>query len=614
MIILEQCIMSRAVYILSLVFLKIYCVFAQEKILPKGFFETEKQQMDLYLSNVELNNSVITDPPSFNVRTMAEWEEIQALTIAWEGFEPILTEIVRNAVDQCKVIIACDSPAQVESYLENSNVETSNVEYLNIETNSIWMRDYGQNTIYKNDVDSLYLVDWIYNRPRPDDDSFPEALADNLDLDLYQNSVDPYRFVATGGNFMSDGFGTAFSSNLIINENDGNGPYNSLNYPDHSEDDIDNIMNSFMGITNYIKMPTLPFDGISHIDMHMKLLDEETLLIAEYPEGVSDGPQIEENLNYILNNFTTKWGTPFNVIRIPSPPSTSGAYPGSQSFNEIDGYYRTYTNAVFVNKTVILPFYREEYDTIAQRIYEEALPGYNIVGIDCDNSGNNIISLSGAIHCITHTVGINDPLLISYKKIEDVCPNSPYVEVEALVKHRSGINEVLFNYRFSGEIDYTSVSMQAQNDDMWNLTMTFDELTEIEYYIHAISNDGKEQYRPMTALEGGFNSFIYSFDVCEDYECIEVPDPNCNFATIWDPVCGCNNVTYVNSGEAECNNIFEWVQGPCEINTSLTDNDTFNKKIIQVIDLMGRRINNLNSGQVVLFIFDDGSIEKKIIN
>ena len=94
-------------------------------------------------------------------------------------------------------------------------------------------------------------------------------------------------------------------------------------------------------------METLPFDGIHHIDMHMKLLDEETLLVAEYPEGLSDGPQIEENLQYIMDNFTTKWGTPFNVIRIPSPPSSSGYFPGEQPElnNSVDGYYRTYTNS-----------------------------------------------------------------------------------------------------------------------------------------------------------------------------------------------------------------------------------------------------------------------------
>ena len=47
----------------------------------------------------------------------------------------------------------------------------------------------------------------------------------------------------------------------------------------------------------------------------------------------------------------------------------------------------------FLSTTVLVPFYRQEYDTIAQRIYEEALPGYNIVGIDVDNSGVNVNSL-----------------------------------------------------------------------------------------------------------------------------------------------------------------------------------------------------------------------------
>jgi hypothetical protein len=31
--------------------------------------------------------------------------------------------------------------------------------------------------------------------------------------------------------------------------------------------------------------------------MHMRVIDEETIVIGEYPEGVSDGPQIEANIN-----------------------------------------------------------------------------------------------------------------------------------------------------------------------------------------------------------------------------------------------------------------------------------------------------------------------------
>ena len=44
------------------------------------------------------------------------------------------------------------------------------------------MRDYGQNTVYKNDVEDRLLVDWIYNRNRPYDDLVPEYIATHLIL------------------------------------------------------------------------------------------------------------------------------------------------------------------------------------------------------------------------------------------------------------------------------------------------------------------------------------------------------------------------------------------------------------------------------------------------
>ncbi len=79
-----------------------------------------------------------------------------------------------------------------------------------------------------------------------------------------------------------------------------------------------------MGVHTLIKMPTLPYDGIHHIDMHMKLLDESTIMVSEYPEGVADGPQINANMDYVLSNYTTRWGTPFDIVRIPSPPQLGG--------------------------------------------------------------------------------------------------------------------------------------------------------------------------------------------------------------------------------------------------------------------------------------------------
>jgi hypothetical protein len=173
---------------------------------------------------------------------------------------------------------------------------------------------------------------------------------------------------------------------------------------------------------------------------------------------------------------------------------------------------------------------------------------------------------------------------------------------------------MFFNFRYSGDTEFTSVNMQDQGDGMWNVTMTFDELTEIEFYLHAIANNGKEQYRPMTALEDGVNSFMYSFDECDTSECVSELDSNCSFDDVWEPVCGCDGVTYSNSGEAICNNIFEWTDGSCDGTISLDDLELVNRKLIKVIDITGKEVTSIYKAQVVFFIFSDGTIEQKIIN
>ena len=444
----------------------------------------------------------ITTPPNFsNVRAMAEWEEVQALTIAWTSFPAILKQIVAAARLETQVIILSDDVQGTEDYLLSSNTggaafaNLDNVTIINSGYDSIWMRDYAANPVYGNEVDSLILVDWLYNRNRPNDDTSPVYVADALTIDLYETSDSPYDLVNTGGNYMSDGFGTAFASELVLEENDGNGDYNIF-YPTHTEQQIDNILETYMGIHTYIKMPTLPYDGIHHIDMHMKLIDEETLLVSEYPQGVADGPQIIANINYVLNNYTSKFGTPFRVVRIPAPPSTGGNYPDN------NGAYRTYTNAVFVNNTIIIPTYREEYDTTALRIWGEVCPGYTLVGIDCDNTNNNIIAQSGAIHCITHTVGVADPLLISHQPLDDTYDViNPYL-VSAYLAHRSGVQSATLYWRLQGESTFNSIEMLENGSNWEGLIPAQSAGSSIEYYVEGESQSGKIQVRPMPAPTG----------------------------------------------------------------------------------------------------------------
>lgn len=465
--------------------------FAQD--LPHKMTEAEKQLLPFYNQQRNSNPSLLSVlPPSSPVRTIGEWEELQGLVVTWKSFPTINREIIKHAKLECKVYLqyeAPDSPTSITNYLSTFGIDTVNVEFVNVPLNSVWCRDYGPWSAYTNDVDTLITIDWIYNRPRPDDDVTPANIASILGTPFYETLTSPWDLVHTGGNFMTDGFGTGFSSNLILTDNTLASGFGVQ----HTSAEIDTIMKYFMGITRYIKMNTLPYDVIHHIDMHLKLLDEETLLVGEYPIGVADGPQIEANLQYILANYPSVFGTPYKVIRIPMPPDGT-QYPNN------GGDYLTYTNSSFINKTIIVPTYSIPSDTTALNIYREALPGYNVVGI---NSNASIISL-GALHCITKELGTDDPLLISHQPLQDTYDDIGPYTVQALMKHRSGIQNATMYYRTDTLLPYTSVPMTVGvNPDYWIGQIPGQPVgTIIYYYVHAQSISGKQQVRPLPAPAG----------------------------------------------------------------------------------------------------------------
>ncbi len=483
--------MRANLLLLSLTFF-IFSVNSFAQDLPNYMTPDEQLLMPAYLHSH--SEKSITHPPTSPVRAMAEWEEISGLCIRWTSSQQtILRQIVAAAKLETMVYIVCSDSNSVRSYLTSNGVNFTNIKFLQKPSDSIWIRDYGQWNVYKNDVDSLYLIDWIYNRPRPNDDAVPSQIATATGLPLYEMVNSPNDLTHTGGNYMVDGWGTAFSSELILDEN-----------PGMSETEVDNIMQNWMGIDRYIKMPTLPYDEIHHIDMHLKLLDEETLLVGEYPSGVADGPQIEANLQYILSNYNSVFGTPYKVIRIPQPPDGAGDYPDNF------GDYRTYTNNVFVNKTLIVPTYAQQYDTTALRILREALPGYTVVGINC----NNIINQLGAIHCITKEIGTSDPLLITHQPLPNTTNTTTPYQVDAWIKHKTGIQTGTLYFSTDTTQGYQSVSMTLTDipTDTWTGYIPAQPAgTRVFYFIHAQANSGKQQVRPITAPAGWWKFDVTGF-------------------------------------------------------------------------------------------------------
>ncbi len=464
--------------VLVLLFASVLSLRLSAQDLPHYMTEEEKSVWKTYVPPGSYGEE--TTPPPSPVRTMAEWEEVQGIMIAWTSYTTILRQIVDYAQDEALVFIVCTDSNSVKTFLTSGGVPLVNLRFLQTSYNSVWCRDYGPWAVYSGLADSLKIVDWIYNRPRPLDDQVPVAFANYLGVPIYQTTVAPYNLIHTGGNFMVDGHGTGFSSKLILNEN------TSL-----TEVQVNNIMNLYMGIDRYIKMETLPYDQIHHIDMHMKLLDEETLLVGQYPAGVADGPQIEANLQYVLNNFQTCYGRPYKVVRIPMPPSPSGQYPPQSN-------YFTYTNSVFVNKTVIVPIYGLAQDTTALRIYREALPGYRVVGIN----SSGMISALGAIHCITKEIGVFEPVFISHAKLLNTENSTSPYEVKAFAKSKTGIASASLYWRTDTTQPYSSVSMSLQQDTFRAVIPAQPIGTSVYYYISATSVSGRTVTKPITAPEG----------------------------------------------------------------------------------------------------------------
>ncbi len=201
--------------VIILLFGSITSFFFSQNTIPNQstLSESTKEAINKYKFsyNKEIK-TVITTQPIGNLRAMAEWEEVQSVCITWTGYKSILAQIVEEVQTECEVIILCSNASSAQNELNNYGVSSTNVTFVTGNYNSIWIRDYGGNTVYKDYVDSIILVDWIYNRSRPSDNTSPHTIGANKGMPVYEMSQSGTVLVHTWGNFMYDGCGTGFSS------------------------------------------------------------------------------------------------------------------------------------------------------------------------------------------------------------------------------------------------------------------------------------------------------------------------------------------------------------------------------------------------------------------
>ncbi|MFO7950135.1 MAG: agmatine deiminase family protein [Candidatus Fermentibacteraceae bacterium] len=439
-------------------------VCGTEELLPIGFTEEELQRLD----EIGMYSPAATDPPPSGTRNPGEFEPATGVMFRWPLGIPY--DLIVDFSNEGMVWVICESYQQgdVESAFISAGVNMDNVDYILAPTNSIWVRDYGPWFIALPDGD-IAIFDYVYNRPRPDDDQIPWEIGDQWGLEVYASDIEH-----TGGNYMSAGFDQSMSTDMVYEENP------------QGEDWVDSQMELYLGVTDYVTMEDPQGSYIDHIDCWAKMLSPDRLMVLEVPPGHPDYTALESAAE-MLEQTTSPYGTDWQVFRV-----YSGGTEG-------------YTNSLISEDRVYMPTWNTSNDYPAIMAYEEALPGYQVDGYYYSGFSN-----TDALHCRTRNAMDVEMLTVWHVPVDSVQPASQPVEIEALMRPHpdNSLASHLLHYRTGTSGPFSEVDMSAAGDDMYTAQVPAQTAgTTVQYYVTASDDSGRDEESPRFAPDTWFHEY-----------------------------------------------------------------------------------------------------------
>ena len=430
-----------------------------------------------YLSEEEMYMDVAnrgfeeTAPPAGEVRFPGEYEPMQAVMIVYPLGIPL--ELVREMAEDCKVITVVEASdqdkAQADFYSVGVNMD--NVEFLNAKTDSYWIRDFGPWYIF--DGKKPAIVDNKYNRPRPNDDNLPAHFAKYWDIPMYGMNV-----VHTGGNMMQDGFGVGVSDDIVVTESVAKGI---------TEEQVYQRMKSYLGIDPYHVTIDPQGDYIAHVDCWGKFLAPDKIMLARVPESNPRYQYYEEVADYFAK-AKCSWGYPYKIYRVDIPGGN---------------VVSPYTNSLILNKKVLVPVGTDAaYNEAALALYREAMPGYEIVGVENKSYWSCWLN-TDALHCRTRGVMDFDMLYIDHRDVlfgkqhwqDSLAVVSRVIAYSgAELKHDS----LLVRYSIDGGEYATATMRPTGNDDEYVAYIKgYQQGSKVDYYVFAADESGRSMQQPV---------------------------------------------------------------------------------------------------------------------
>ena len=319
------------------------------------------------------------------VRIPAQWEAMEKVLISWGiQYPPVWTMHAQMAerisqVAEVEILVPTEMWAHaVWLYLScRGKADLERIHFLVLPTNDIWIRDYGP-IIGFDEQGQRVAVNAIYD-PLP---IYPQALDNGMPRRWaahYDMAARPLKLHTEGGNLWSDGLGTLMMSSQIF--------YSNRYY---DRDSLLCYLHSIFDFDKLIITPRLRLEETGHIDLLIKLASADTAFVSA-PTSLTTA-SILRKAKKQLERETNSAGQPYQVVELPTPPLYL-----NWIFYTIR---RAYTNSLTINGQVLVPTFGIPQDDKALKIYQDTMPDYTIVPIDCQLAING----GGAVHCMTKEV------------------------------------------------------------------------------------------------------------------------------------------------------------------------------------------------------------------
>lgn len=400
----------------SIIGLAIFCIFvfltvgcankAQQKPLPQQQSKLPQQQLAL------------TQQRTVAIKRVwpGEFDKQQAILLTWPSdvynrgdrpVYPVTINLVKALAQYIPVYMVAannDEVAKIKNLLSQSGYSGKNVKYLIVNHYSIWARDIGPLFVKNNN--RLQVVNFGFNNYSRDGNPVyvnTESQVDKLTARQLGVPVINSSLVTEGGGIESNGRGTLMTTESVA----------LARNPKMTKQQIESEYKRVLGVSKviWLKKGLTEDDMITtgHINEIARFANPSTILLARilpedrYANKYSQGSYLNMEENYrILQKATDQNGKPFNIIRIPMPP-TLYAEAAKEGLNPPP--VRSYLNYAVTNGAILMQTYwkpnrsstvKATEDQV-KRSLQKVFPGRKIIGIDSEN----VNLWGGGIHCIT---------------------------------------------------------------------------------------------------------------------------------------------------------------------------------------------------------------------